>query len=91
MTLQRTLAALAAAAWLLLPRVAGANDGRDRYQLMDSRLLYHLPAPVADGAGFRVLPEDMPGGADGDPAYRRAQRHAIAVVEVAAYKSACVG
>lgn len=85
MTLQRILAVFAAVAWLLLPRVAGANDGRDRYRLMYSNLFYHLPTPVADGAGFRVLPEDMPGGADGDPAYRWAQGHAIAVVEVAAY------
>ncbi len=63
---------------------AVANDGRDRYQKGYPSVFYHQHAPVAVGAGWRVLVEDMAGGADGDPAFRWAQKHALAVVEVAA-------
>ncbi|MCK5689271.1 hypothetical protein KAI87_08375 [Myxococcota bacterium] len=64
-----------------------ANDGRDRYQKGYPNLFTHLYAPISDGAGYRVLAEDMEGGADGDPAYRWAQSHTLALVEVAARRT----
>ncbi len=79
--------AIACAVVTLSASAGHANDGRDRYQLLYTNLFYHLDGPVAAGAGFRVLPEDMPGGADGDPSYRWAQNHAAAVVEIAAYNT----
>jgi hypothetical protein len=73
-----------AIALALAPSSARANDGRDRYQQGYPNLFYHLDGPLSDDAGYRVLPEDREGGADGDPAFRFAQRHALAVVEIAA-------
>jgi len=73
---------------VLMSATALANDGRDRYQVGYPNLFHHWHAPVAAGSGYRVLPEDMAGGADGDPAYRWAQEYAIAVVEIAAYETA---
>jgi len=73
-------AALVAAVGFATSGTAEANDGRDRYRILSPNLFVHLNGPVADGAGFRVLPEDMPGGSDGDPSYRWAQSHAVAVV-----------
>jgi hypothetical protein len=72
---------------ILMSATALANDGRDRYQVGYPNLFYHWYDAPAAGAGYRVLPEDMAGGADGDPAYRWAQEHAIAVVEVAAFET----
>jgi hypothetical protein len=64
---------------------ASANDGRDRYQREVPSVFYLFPDPDGPWAGYRVLPGDMPGGADGDRAYRWAQAHAVALVRVAAY------
>lgn len=72
------------AAAVLAAASARANDGRDRYQQGYPNLLFHLDGPAGDDAGFRVLAGDREGGADGDPAFRWAQRHALAVVEIAA-------
>jgi hypothetical protein len=81
--MKRTIALLIS----LVSASAVANDGRDRYRVGYPNLFHHWHAPVAAGAGYRVLPEDMAGGADGDPAYRWAQEHAIAVVEIAAFET----
>jgi hypothetical protein len=64
-----------------------ANDGRDRYQTGYPSTFFHLSDAVAPGAGFVVLAEDMPGGADGDPAFRWAQDYALALIQVAAYNT----
>ncbi|MFH1807279.1 MAG: hypothetical protein ABIJ09_00940 [Pseudomonadota bacterium] len=64
--------------------VARANDGRDRYQQGYPNVMVHLDGPLSPEAGYRVLADDMEGGADGDPAFRWGQKHALAVVEVAA-------
>jgi hypothetical protein len=72
----------------LRPLDARANDGRDRYQVGYPNLFVHLEGPAGKSAGFRTLSEDMPGGADGDTDYRWAQSHAIAVIEVAAFRTA---
>jgi hypothetical protein len=74
-------------ALLLLASAAEANDGRDRYQTGYPNLFHHLMGPIADGAGFRVLPQDMPSGADGDPAYRWAQQHALDLMQVCARRT----
>jgi len=65
-----------------------ANDGRPRGG--STHLLVHLDGPAGPGAGFRVLVEDRPGGADGDPAYRWMQRLASDLIQVAAYRTAKV-
>lgn len=69
------------------PAVALANDGKNRYEGMVPSTLTHLDGPVSKAAGFRVLPGDMEGGADGDPAFRWAARHAIAAVRLAARRT----
>lgn len=69
---------------LMLVVIAHANDGRDRYQQGYPNLLEHFNDVDSKEAGLRVLAEDMQGGADGDPAFRWAQAHALALVEVAA-------
>ncbi len=79
--------AVALGAALIASGDARANDGRDRYAVVLPHSLVHWNRPVAAGAGFRVLPKDMPGGADGSPRFRWAQSHAIAVVQVAAYET----
>jgi hypothetical protein len=47
----------------------------------------HFPPPVGAVSGYRFLPSDMPGGADGDPAFRWAQPHAVAAVRLAAHET----
>jgi hypothetical protein len=66
---------------------AAANDGRDRYRGHGPNLLYLFPDPVGAAAGYRVLPKDLPGGADGDRAFRWAQAPGIALVRLAAYET----
>jgi len=73
---------------LVAPAQRGlANDGRDRYQQGVPNLFYHLDQPLAPGAGFRVLPHDQEGGADGEPMFRWAQSVPLAVVEIAARRT----
>lgn len=73
---------------LLLPAGRGlANDGRDRYQHGTPNLFFHLDQPLAPGAGYRVLPHDLEGGADGEPMFRWAQSVPLAVVELAARRT----
>ena len=72
---------------LVLSLPALANDGRNRYEGSTPSLLEHLSGPVAQGAGFRVLSGDKAGGADGDPAFRWAMPHALALVQVAAWRT----
>lgn len=73
---------------LLAGRPAAANDGRNRYEPLVPASLTHLHAPISPAAGFRVLAADMAGGADGDPAFRWAQRHAIALLRLSTRKVA---
>jgi hypothetical protein len=72
-------------ALLLLTPSAFANDGRDRYRTAVPPLLYLFDEPLSMAAGYRVLPADAPGGADGQRAFRWAHPHAIALVRLAAY------
>lgn len=65
-----------------------ANDGRNRYEGSVPSELVHLHGPVSPQAGFRVLAADMPGGADGDPAFRWATRPAVALVRLASRRVA---
>ena len=67
-----------------LSSTAFANDGRDRYRGVGPNLLMLFPEPLPGELGYRFLPRDMPGGADGDPAFRWAQPRAIALVRLAA-------
>lgn len=67
---------------LLLPCPSLANDGRNRYEGAVPTQLFHLDGPVSPEAGFRVLPADTPAGADGDPAYRWVERHALAILRL---------
>ncbi|MBN2358520.1 MAG: hypothetical protein JXR83_03645, partial [Deltaproteobacteria bacterium] len=72
----------------LAPASSGlANDGRDRHQQGVPNLFYHLDRPLAPGAGFRVLPGDQEGGADGEPMFRWAQSLPLAAVEIAARRT----
>ncbi len=84
----RSALALFALPWLLFARPAAANDGRNRYEPLVPGSLTHLHAPISTAAGFRVLAADMAGGADGDPAFRWAQRHAIALLRLSTRKVA---
>ncbi len=88
----RRLLPLASIAALAFPalgaRPAAANDGRNRYEPLVPGSLTHLHAPISQAAGFRVLASDMAGGADGDPAFRWAQRHAIALLRLSTRKVA---
>ena len=72
---------------LAIPLHANANDGRNRYESGVPAELVHLHAPVSAQAGFRVLASDMPGGADGDPRFRWAQRPAVALTRLAARRT----
>ncbi|HEX5685558.1 MAG TPA: hypothetical protein VFY73_16175 [Ideonella sp.] len=72
---------------LALPHHAVANDGRNRYDTGVPAELVHLHAPVSAQAGFRVLASDMPGGADGDPAFRWTTRPALALVRLASRRT----
>lgn len=85
-TLHPLLAGAAALA-LAFPLISHANDGRNRYERGVPAELVHLHAPVSAQAGFRVLASDMPGGADGDPAFRWAQRPAVALVRLASRRT----
>ena len=80
----RAFVAVIAAA---LASPAHANDGRNRYEASVPTELVHLHAPVSAQAGFRVLAADMPGGADGDPAFRWATRPAVALVRLASRRT----
>ncbi|WP_374436806.1 hypothetical protein [Inhella sp.] len=82
----RRLAALACAS-LLCASLVQANDGRNRYEQGIPTQLFHLHAPVSPQAGFRVLAEDMDGGADGDPAFRWVTRPALALVRLASHRT----
>ena len=73
--------------FMFVSTTALANDGRNRYEGAVPTPLFHLYAPVSDDAGFRVLPGDMEGGADGDPAFRWATRHGVALVRLAARRT----
>lgn len=78
------------AALALLPLAAfaaQANDGRNRYEQGLPFELVHLQGPVAPAAGFRVVPEDEAGGADGDPAFRWVNRPAMALMRLAAHRT----
>lgn len=78
----------AAFATLLLSTLgACANDGRNRYEQGLAAELVHLQEPVAPAAGFRVVAEDMAGGADGDPAFRWLTRPALALLRLSAYRT----
>ncbi len=72
---------------LAIPIHVSANDGRNRYEAGVPAELVHLHAPVSAQAGFRVLASDMPGGADGDPRFRWAQRPAVALTRLAARRT----
>ncbi len=72
---------------LLGTAVAHANDGRNRYEQGIPTQLFHLHAPVSPAAGFRVLAEDMAGGADGDPAFRWVTRPALALLRLASRRT----
>lgn len=65
-----------------------SNDGRDRYAGATTTVFTHVDAPRSPLAGYRVLPRDMRGGADGDPAFRWARDWAVAVVKIAAFRTA---
>jgi len=71
--------------WLCMS--AHANDGRNRYEQGIPAQLFHLHAPVSPEAGFRVLAEDMAGGADGDPAFRWVTRPAQALLRLASRRT----
>ncbi len=66
---------------------AAANDGRNRYEQGLAAELVHWHAPVSAQGGYRVLAEDMAGGADGDPAYRWVNRHALALTRWASHRT----
>lgn len=77
--------ALAALGLLCLPALA--NDGRNRYEQGIPAELVHWHAPVSAQAGYRMLAEDMAGGADGDPAFRWVNRHALALTRLASRRT----
>ena len=61
-----------------------ANDGVDRYRKAVPNAFRLFPQPIAPGAGYGILAQDMQGGADGDIRHRWAQPHAVDLVRVAA-------
>lgn len=67
---------------------AWANDGRDRYQGRTPTTFVHVAAPRGPRSGYRVLPRDMRGGADGDRMFRWARREAVDLVHVLAFRTA---
>lgn len=70
---------------LCLPALA--NDGRNRYEQGIPATVVHWHAPVSAQAGYRMLAEDMAGGADGDPAFRWVNRHALALTRLASRRT----
>ena len=79
--------ALAAALSALFGPPASANDGRNRYEQGLAAELVHWHAPISAQGGYRVLVEDMAGGADGDPAYRWVNRYALALTRLASHRT----
>lgn len=65
-----------------------ANDGRNRYEQGISSEVVYWYAPPAPAAGYRMLAEDMAGGADGDTAFRWVNREALAMVRLASLRTA---
>lgn len=76
---------LALGSLLCLPAVA--NDGRNRYELGIPSNLVHWHAPASPQAGYRMLADDMAGGADGDPAFRWVNPHALALTRLASRRT----
>ena len=75
---------------LALPQGLRANDGRDRTAGGVPNLFSLFPDPLSVLAGYQILSQDAPGGADGDRAFRWARKEAIALVRLAAYETARV-
>lgn len=69
---------------LFLPLQTFANDGIDRYSKPYPIPLYLFPPPIDHESGYIFLESDTPAGADGNPSFRWARRHTIAVIRVCA-------
>lgn len=79
-----TIAGFAACCGLVWASAAYANDGVDRYQGPTCTELRAFDGPVSEAAGYRFLPRDFRGGADGDSAFRWARDVGVALVRLSA-------
>lgn len=81
---QMTIAGLSVCCGLAWATVARANDGVDRYQGPTCTPLRAFDRPASEAAGYRFLPRDFRGGADGDSAFRWARDLGVALVRLSA-------
>lgn len=69
------------ASFLPTARPVMANDGINVHKGDKWTLLQYFPEPSSVGMGYRVLPRDFEGGADGTPEYRWARPFSLAVIQ----------